>query len=488
MGEETAKGKEIHRPFLVLEMPPFWIRFLLMPEISSSQLTGPQADSFRKAKDALSRQNWDYILMLVPPILEAQPAFLEGRKVLRAAQIAKAKGASALEKGMAGVKVAPYLLQAKASAGKNLGAALVKVEEALAIDPTNAQANGTLAEIALGNDLPGTAIFAYETVRIAKPQDTANLHGLARAYIAAKQMSKARDTYQAILNVNPADGEALKGMKDASALVASQEGGWEKSSDFRDSLKSKEESLALESAGKVVKTAEAIAEQLGRLHAQFEKEPQNVNLAKQIAELCEAQGSFDHALQWFQFAYDLTQKSDPVLEKNVFRLRLQGLEAEMEQARGAGADPAVLAEIEGRRKSITLESARERVTRYPNDLNYRFELGEALVDNGLYKEAVPELQQALRQPSVRHKALILLGQSYHRRNMLDLAAKQYASAAAEIVAMDATKKDAIYSLGIALEEMGKKAEALDEFKKIYEIDSQYRDVADRVEAAYQQTS
>ena len=111
-----------------------------------------------------------------------------------------------------------------------------------------------------------------------------------------------------------------------------------------------------------------------------------------------------------------------------------------------------------------------------------------MVENGLYKEAVPELQQALRQPSVRHRALILLGQSYHRRNMLDLAAKQYASAASEIVAMDATKKDAIYSLGIALEEMGKKTESLEEFKKIYEIDSQYRDVADRVEAAYTQSS
>jgi len=301
-------------------------------------------------------------------------------------------------------------------------------------------------------------------------------------------MTKARDIYQTILNLSPTDGEALKGLKDANALVANKEGGWEKSSDFRDSLKNKEESLALESAGKVVKTAEAVAEQLARLHAQFEKEPQNVNLAKQIAELCEIQGSLDHALQWFQFAYDLTQKSDPVLEKNVSRLRLQQLDKEAEQARASGADPAVLAEIEGRRKAITLEGARERVARYPNDLNYRFELGEALVDNALYKEAVPELQQALRQPSVRHKALILLGQSYHRRNMLDLAVKQYATAASEIVAMDATRKDAIYSLGIALEEMGKKPEALEEFKKIYEIDSQYRDVADRVEAAYQQTS
>ncbi|NDF16903.1 MAG: hypothetical protein EB079_02905 [Verrucomicrobia bacterium] len=459
-----------------------------MPEISSSQLTAGQSDSFRKAKEALARQNWDYILMLLPPILEANPGFLEGRKVLRAAQAAKAKSVSTLEKKMAGVKIAPMVLAAKSSAGKSWSAALAKIEEALAMDPHNGQANLALSEIALANDLPGTAIFAHETVRVGAPQDVGNLHGLARAYIAARQMSKARDTYQAILGINPSDGDALKGMKDASALVATQEGGWEKTTDFRESLKSKEEALALESAGKVVKTAEAVAEQLTRLHAQFEKEPQNVNLARQIAELCETQGSLDHALQWFQFAYDLTQKSDPVLEKHVFRLRLQQMDAETERAKAEGAGQEVLAEIESRRKSLTLEGARERVARYPNDLNYRFELGEALVDSGLYKEAVPELQQALRQPSVRHKALILLGQSYHRRNMLDLAAKQYASAASEIVAMDATKKEAIYSLGVALEAMGKKTEALEEFKKIYEIDSQYRDVSDRVEAAYQQTS
>ena len=135
-----------------------------------------------------------------------------------------------------------------------------------------------------------------------------------------------------------------------------------------------------------------------------------------------------------------------------------------------------------------LEGARERVTRYPNDLQYRFELGEALIESGFDKEAVPELQQALRQPSVRHRALNLLGLSYHKRRMLDLAAKQYALAASEIVAMDNVKKDAIYNLGIVLDEMGKKAEALEEFKKIYEIDSQFRDVADRVESAYQQTA
>jgi len=458
-----------------------------MPEITSAQLTGSNLDTFRKAKDAMARQNHDYVIMLMPPVLEANPGLLEGRKILRASQIAKAKAASKMDKSMAAVRIAPAVLQAKSAVGKSLGAGLAKLEEALTLDPFSPQANGALGEIALENDLPGTAVFAYETVRTAKPQDTQNLHGLARALIAAKQMSKARDVYQNILEVAPTDGAALKGMKDASALVATQSGGWEKSEDFRDSLKNKEESSALESSAKVVKTAEAVAEQLALLHAQFEKEPQNVVLAKQIAELCETQGSLDHALQWFQFSHELTQKTDPVLEKAVFRLQCALLDQEWEQAKAAGSDDSVCDEILARKKSVVLEGAKDRVKRYPNDLQYRFELGEALIDNGGYKEAVPELQQALRQPSVRHRALNLLGVSYQKRKMLDLAAKQYALAASEIVAMDNVKKDAIYSLGVILEEMGKKAEALEEFKKIYEVDSQFRDIAERVEAAYQQT-
>jgi tetratricopeptide (TPR) repeat protein len=458
-----------------------------MPEITSAQLTGSNLDTFRKAKDAMARQNHDYVIMLMPPVLEANPGLLEGRKILRASQIAKAKAASKMDKSMAAVRIAPAVMQAKSAVGKSLGAGLAKLEEALTLDPFSPQANGALGEIALENDLPGTAVFAYETVRTAKPQDTQNLHGLARALIAAKQMSKARDVYQNILEVAPTDGAALKGMKDASALVATQSGGWEKSEDFRDSLKNKEESSALESASKVVKTAEAVAEQLALLHAQFEKEPQNVVLAKQIAELCETQGSLDHALQWFQFSHELTQKTDPVLEKAVFRLQCALLDQEWEQAKAAGSDDSVCDEILARKKSVVLEGAKDRVKRYPNDLQYRFELGEALIDNGGYKEAVPELQQALRQPSVRHRALNLLGVSYQKRKMLDLAAKQYALAASEIVAMDNVKKDAIYSLGVILEEMGKKVEALEEFKKIYEVDSQFRDIAERVEAAYQQS-
>ena len=49
---------------------------------------------------------------------------------------------------------------------------------------------------------------------------------------------------------------------------------------------------------------------------------------------------------------------------------------------------------------------------------------------------------------------------------------------------DDEKKDLIYNLGSVLESMGKKDEAIEQFKQIYEMDAGYKDVAAKVDAFY----
>jgi hypothetical protein len=68
--------------------------------------------------------------------------------------------------------------------------------------------------------------------------------------------------------------------------------------------------------------------------------------------------------------------------------------------------------------------------------------------------------------------------------MLDLAAKTLSDAVAELVVMDAVKKDVIYNLGLVYEKMTDKEKAVDCMKQIYEVDYGYRDVAARVEGSY----
>ena len=77
-----------------------------------------------------------------------------------------------------------------------------------------------------------------------------------------------------------------------------------------------------------------------------------------------------------------------------------------------------------------------------------------------------------------------LAQCFAKRKMFDLAAKTFQNAIKEKTLFDEEKKDLIYNLGCVLESMGKKDEALEQLKQIYEVDIGYKDVAAKVDAYY----
>jgi len=77
-----------------------------------------------------------------------------------------------------------------------------------------------------------------------------------------------------------------------------------------------------------------------------------------------------------------------------------------------------------------------------------------------------------------------LGQCFAKRGMNDLAARTLRNAIKEKPAFDDEKKELIYTLGCVLEKMGKKDEAIEQFKLIYETDIAYKDVAAKVDAYY----
>jgi tetratricopeptide (TPR) repeat protein len=49
---------------------------------------------------------------------------------------------------------------------------------------------------------------------------------------------------------------------------------------------------------------------------------------------------------------------------------------------------------------------------------------------------------------------------------------------------DEEKKELTYQLGVALDAMGRREDAIEQFKHIYEVDIGFRDVASRVDAYY----
>jgi len=463
---------------------------------SERELSSTNRDRVSRAKAAAQSQNYDYAINLLQAALKDEPLYFEGRRLLRAVGIRKYKALSALNRQMINVQAAGMGMKLSTAGKKEPAEQLALAEEVLAVDPFQFKANTLVAEAGEALGHPEFKAFAYETLAEGKPEDKTILNTLANTYMELKDAVKAEKTYERILKIDPRDGDALSGLKNASAAHASRSGGWESEGDYRSKLKSKSEAEQLESTSKVVKSTEAIDEQIGLTFAKHEAEPNNPVHSKTIAQLFAQKNDLASAIQWYQHAFESGGRIDSALEKIVGDLRLKKAEQELQELIAAHAqltDPEQQAQyaagVEEKRKEINevrLSQAEARVRAHPNDGQFHFELGEALFKMEQYKRATEELQLGLKQPSVRYQALNLMGLSFMKRGMLDFAIKQLLLAETELPVMDDLKKEIAYNLGLAYEAAKQPDKALEQWKKIYEVDMGYRDVAQHVEASYGQ--
>ncbi len=459
---------------------------------TEKELSANARNLWLKAVAAAEQRNFGYAISLLQNVLKEAPEFLDARKVLRKTEVAATKGKKSFFGGFSaqGLKGGQLLK-------KDPAATLELAEKMLESDPYSAQGNHLLKDAALALSHTETAIFALETLAEGNPTDTKPLHELGELFYKNGQTDKAVEIYNRILQINPSDLVAVKRAKDSAAANTMKSGGWETAKDYRDLIKNKEEAISLEQKSRVVKSDEMIVQQLAEMHAQAEREPENIDLARRIAGLYEQHGDLDNAILWYQYASDLSKGTDNWLLRKVSDLDLKRIETGIKEreewiaAVGEGGHEELarvqgeLEEMRRARGSRQIEDARKRVERNPTDLQFRFELGELLMLLNDFTGAIPELQNARKNPNVRIKAMNLLGQCYMGKGMIDIAVKTLLDAASELTEMDATKKDIVYKLGLAYEKLEQKEKALDCFKQIYEVDYGYLDVARRVESSYQ---
>ena len=462
---------------------------------SERELASGPRSVVSRAKAAQQSKNYDYAISLLQSALKEEPLYLEGRQFLRAVEIQKYEALSSFNKQMLGMKVSTAAMKLSNVAKKEPGEQLALAEEVLALDPFHPKANAIVADAGAKLGHPEFRAFSYETLAKGKPKDKTILNTLAATYMELREYPKAIKTYERILEVDQRDGDALSGLKNAHAAHSSKSGGWEKEgADYRNALKSKEESIELERSSKVVKSEEAIDQQIQVNYAKWQEQPTNPVHSRAIAQLFVQRQNLPSAIEWYQEAFTAGSRMDSALEKIIGDLKLKVAEqdiAEIFQQHEAEADPETKAQfsaaLEQKRLEITqvrLEQAEARVRAHPNDGQYHYEFGEALYRAGQYKRATEELQLGLKQPSVRYQALNYMGLSFMQRGMLDFAVKQLALAESELAVMDEMKKEIVYNLGLAYEATKQPEKSLDQWKKIYEVDMGYRDVAHRVEASY----
>ena len=458
-----------------------------MAEISVESLDRRAKDLYNKALAALERNNPDYAIEMFMQCLAITPNFTHGRKFLRAAQLKRAETLGSFKKMFASAKVTPTVTKAKMSLSKNPVEAMHLAEQALSDDPKNGQALMVLAEAAEAAHFPETAAQTLETYIKLNPRDGKAAHWLARVYFVTERHDLAREVYERILQGNPNDFEAQKGLKDATAHGAMQGGGWEEAKSYRDVIADKDESVALEQQSRVVRSGDHVDNLIRDVQAKATQEPENPIHRRELAKLYAQKGDFDQALQYLEKIFTSEAGNDPTLEKEINELkakRLQTLVTEKKAALTAQpGDPTLeqeLAALDLQLSELQLHDMARLVERYPNDLMYRYELGVLYLKTGNIQGAIEQLQKSVGQPQRRVASLNFLGQCFEREGLHDIAVDQYLKALEELPMMDGQKKEITYNLANCYETLGDQEKALTEFKKIIAVDIGFKDVRQRV--------
>jgi tetratricopeptide (TPR) repeat protein len=443
-----------------------------------------------KGNDALRRDNLDYAIDLFNQILAKEPGLYECRKALRTAQARKAGGGSGFFKKMlSSAGSQPMLAKGHMALSKDPAEALRVAEQVLNGDPTNSGAHKLVVEAATALELPQTAVLSLEILASNSPKDRDVAIKHAKALADCGQVGRAEKILADLYHSFPSDQELGQALKDLSARKTMDEGGYEALADgtgsYRDILKNKEEAVSLEQQNRQVKSEDVAERLIGEYEARLKTEPKNLKLLRQLAELCTQKKQYDRALTYYAQIKSSEVGGDASLDRSIADTTMRKLEHEISQLDAAASDYAdKVAKLEAEKQAYQLAECKSRAERFPTDLQIRFELGQLYFQMGKITDAMKEFQKSQGNPHRRIQSLSYLGQCFARRGINDLAASTFQDAIKEKVVFDDEKKELTYLLGCVFEKMGKRDEAIAQFKVIYALDVGYKDVAEKIDAYY----
>jgi tetratricopeptide (TPR) repeat protein len=446
---------------------------------------------FSKATEAAQRENLDYAITLFNQLLENEPAFFDCRKALRQAQIQKAgSGGTGFFRKMLSVgSSSPQVAKAQMTLRSNPAGAMAIAEHILNSDPNSSAAHRILVEAAGLLELPRTAVLSYDVLAKNSPKDKKLVIEYAQAVSAIGEGSRAEQLLIDLMRDCPNDNDLNQALKNLSARKTLDEGGYgaleSGEGSYRDILKNKEEAVALEQQGRVQKSEDVAGNLIAEYEGRLASEPKNLKLVRDLAELYTQKNQFDKALAYYDKIKQSDMGNDASLDQAITNTKLRRFDQQISEINPFAPNHAELvAALQQEKADFQLAEGRKRVERFPTDMGIRYEMGLLYFQAGKINEAAAEFQKAKNNPHKQVPALNYLAQCFTKKKMYDLAARNFQTAIELKQVLDEEKKDLIYNLGCVLELMGKKVEAIDQFKILYETDMGYRDVAAKVDAFY----
>lgn len=445
---------------------------------------------YTKGYEAMQRDNFDYAVDLFTQVLAKDPTFFEVRKALRVAQSRKAgAGRGFFKKMWSSAGSSPLLAKAQVALRANPAEALHAAEQILNSDPESAAAHRVVVDAARSLQLPYTAMLSLEVLFRHTPRNKDVAIQFANSLAENGDAKLAETILAELYRANPTDNELGQALKNLSARKTLDEGGYESLADgsgsYRDILKDKEEAVSLEQQNRQVKTEDTADRLIREYEARLSGEPGNAKVLRDLAELYTQKRQFDRALDFYRRLAGLNQGADAAVQRAIIETTVRKYDHDIASVSPESPDhEETVARLQAERQAYQLAEAQRQVENHPTDLQLRYDLGVLYFQLGKTGEAIQELQKAQANPHRRVSCLNYLAQCFARRKMFDLAARTLQTAIKEKPVLDDEKKELIYNLGSVFESMGKKEEAVEQYKLIYEVDIGYRDVGKKVDDYY----
>lgn len=461
-----------------------------MAENTTDSLPAQYKEMFNKGIGAFERGNLDYAIDMFMACLDQDIMLLEVRKFLRAAEIKRFKEKRSGSYIHILTTIENLHLYGKAAISLKSGdhaGAIRTCETLLRNDPLNLKFVYLFCDAVEAAGRPDLSIQTLAAVVDHFPQDTKLFSRLGCLYLGNNQPKLARSCFEAILAVKPHDGEATKHLKDSMALQSLAQDAWGavtgSDQGFRAAIKDSKEAEMLEKESKAVRSQDDTSNLIEEARAKIERDPNNLNYYRHLANLYCTQRMYDEAVKILQQAEKVRGHADPDLDATLASIRLKQFDNEISDLAARG-ETATIESLREKRNDFYYEDVAKRVAKYPNDLNLRYDFGVALFGRKLFNEAIQQFQLSQRSPRWHVKSLYYLGLCFEAKQQHDMAIEQLEKASAELLSIDSTKKDILYELGHIKEVQGDTEGASLFYKQIYQADIGYKDVARKVEQTY----
>jgi tetratricopeptide (TPR) repeat protein len=398
--------------------------------------------SFEQANNLMRQENYDYANELFTQCVVGDPSNVPYAQSYLANLKLKYNNNKKGSNLFAIQGIGPKGMVKKASVQKDWMGVVKHGLDVLKLNPWHVNTLKAMAAACENLGCLQTQLVYLKTALEPNPKDPDVNRLCAAALAEAEQYDQAITCWHRVEQAKPGNEEAARAIASLTVKKTLKSGGWERGEDVSKQKFQKEGGA---------EAGELTPEQ--RLERDIRRNPKDLPKYIELSEFYLRDESYSKAEEVLSRAYEVSNKDPDIREKwedvQLRHLRQQMNEAQQEaEESGSQEDQDRYHELRRQFQAKDLEFCRNRVARYPNNLLFRYDLGERFKTSGMYNEAIAEYQHARNDPRRKGLSLLSLGQCFQKIKQFRLSLSHFEDAVREIPDRDGTsKKKALYLAG-----------------------------------------